>query len=378
MADTFLHTEICDMLGIRYPILQAGMGGNAIRGAVSNPELAAAVSEAGGLGVLGGAPWSVEEFAHSVKVLKSLTNKPFGVNLVFPGGDAITGGSPEMLTAKIPQEYKDFTQGILRKLKVEKAAHKPAPSHFFNLTREVSLRKLEIVLEERVSVLVYSLGDPGPEVIDAAHQAGITVIALAGTVRQAVRLKAEGVDAVVAVGYEAGGHSGYIGTLALVPQVVDAVRPLPVLAGGGISDGRGVVAALALGAVGVWVGTRFMTSHESATAPWMKKLALEATETSTTKSKFASGKPNRHLRCPWDDAWEEAAKKPLPIPLQGLLFWDYFASVTEAQAYEVSGETMGQGVGLIDSLKPAKQILDDMVAEAAQVHKELGSRFTAG
>jgi NAD(P)H-dependent flavin oxidoreductase YrpB (nitropropane dioxygenase family) len=377
MGDTFLHTELCDMLGIRYPILQAGMGGNAIRGAVSNPELAAAVSEAGGLGVLGGAPWSVEEFAHSVKVLKSLTSKPVGVNLVFPGGDAIAGGSAQALAAKIPQEYKEFTRDILGELKVEEAERKPEPPHLY-LTREVSLRKLEIVLEEKVSVLVYSLGDPGPEVIDAAHQAGITVIALAGTVRQAVRLKAEGVDAVVAVGYEAGGHSGYIGTLALTPQVVDAVRPLPALAGGGISDGRGLVAALALGAAGVWVGTRFMLSHESATVPWMKQLALDATDTSTVKSKFVSGKPNRHLRSPWDDAWEEAARKPLPIPLQGLLFWDYFASVTEARAYEVSGETMGQGVGLINEIRPAKQILEDMVAEAAEVYKELGGRFTAG
>ncbi len=365
------------MLGIRYPILQAGMGGNVIRGSVANPELAAAVSEAGGLGVLGGAPWSVEEFAHSIKMLKSLTNKPVGVNLVFPGGDAIAGGSAAALAAKIPQEYKEFTSSILGELKVAEAERKPEPPHLY-LTREVSLRKLEIVLEERVPVLVYSLGDPGPEVIDAAHQAGITVIALAGTVRQAVRLKAEGVDAVVAVGYEAGGHSGYIGTLALVPQVVDAVRPLPVLAGGGISDGRGVVAALALGAVGAWVGTRFMVSHESATVPWMKQLALDATDTSTLKSKFVSGKPNRHLRSPWDDAWEEAAKKPLPIPLQGLLFWDYFASVTQARDYEVSGETMGQGVGLINEIKPAKQILEDMVAEAAQVYKELGGRFTTG
>jgi NAD(P)H-dependent flavin oxidoreductase YrpB (nitropropane dioxygenase family) len=362
------------MLGIRYPILQAGMGGNAIRGLVSNPELAAAVSEAGGLGVLGGAPISVEEFSHLVRVLKSLTNKPFGVNLVFPGGDAIVGGSPEVLSAKIPQDYKDFAHGILGEMKVEEAEKKLEPPHLY-LTREVSMKKLEIVLEEKVPVLVYSLGDPGAETIDAAHQAGITVMALAGNVRQAVRLKAEGVDALVAVGYEAGGHSGYIGSMALVPQVVDAVKPLPVLAGGGISDGRGLVAALALGAEGAWVGTRFMTSEESATVPWMKKLALEAGDTSTVKSKFISGKPNRHLRSPWDDAWEETAKKPLPIPLQGLLFWDYFTSITQAEAFEVSGETMGQGVGLIDSIKPAKQIVEDMVAKAIQVYGEMGGRF---
>lgn len=375
MGENFLHTALCDMLGIRYPILQAGMGGNAIRGYVANPELAAAVSEAGGLGVLGGAPLSVEDFAHSVKVLKSLTRKPIGVNLVFPGGDAIKGGSAEALEGSIPKEYKEFTRGILGELKVKEAEHKPEPPYLY-LTREVSLRKLEIILDEKVPVLVYSLGDPGPEVIDAAHRAGITVIALAGTVRQAVRLKAEGVDAVVAVGYEAGGHSGYIGTLALVPQIVDAVAPLPVLAGGGISDGRGVVAALALGAVGAWVGTRFMASYESGAVPWLKELTLEAVDTSTTKSKFVSGKPNRHLRSPWDDAWEQTAKKPLPIPLQGLLFWEYFASVTQAKAYDLSGETMGQAVGLIKSLKPARQILEDMVAEAAQVYQGLGSRFT--
>ncbi|MDP6511199.1 MAG: nitronate monooxygenase family protein [Dehalococcoidia bacterium] len=374
MGDNVLHTPLCDMLGIRYPILQAGMGGNAIRGLVSNPELAAAVSEAGGLGVLGGAPISVEEFSHLVRVLKSLTNKPFGVNLVFPGGDAIVGGSPEVLSAKIPQDYKDFAHGILGEMKVEEAEKKLEPPHLY-LTREVSMKKLEIVLEEKVPVLVYSLGDPGAETIDAAHQAGITVMALAGNVRQAVRLKAEGVDALVAVGYEAGGHSGYIGSMALVPQVVDAVKPLPVLAGGGISDGRGLVAALALGAEGAWVGTRFMTSEESATVPWMKKLALEAGDTSTVKSKFISGKPNRHLRSPWDDAWEETAKKPLPIPLQGLLFWDYFTSITQAEAFEVSGETMGQGVGLIDSIKPAKQIVEDMVAKAIQVYGEMGGRF---
>jgi NAD(P)H-dependent flavin oxidoreductase YrpB (nitropropane dioxygenase family) len=204
MADTFLHTELCDMLGIRYPILQAGMGGNTIRGLVSNPELAAAVSEAGGLGVMAGGPISVEEFTHLVRVLKSLTNRPFGVNLLFPGGDAITGGSPQALAAKIPSEYKGFTKGILDELKVAQAQKTPEPPHL-HITREVSMRKLEIVLEEKVPVLVYSLGDPGPEVIDAAHQAGITVIALAGTTRHAVRLKAEGVDAVVAVGWEAGG-----------------------------------------------------------------------------------------------------------------------------------------------------------------------------
>ncbi len=377
MGEKILHTPLCDMLGIRYPILQAGMGGNTIRGLVANPELAAAASGAGGRGVLGGAPISVEEFSHLVRVLKSLTNKPFGVNLVFPGGDAIVGGSPEALSAKIPHEYKEFGRGILEEMRVKEAENKPQPPHLY-LTREVSMKKLEIVLEEKVPVLVYSLGDPGADTIDAAHQVGTTVIALAGNVRQAVRLKAEGVDAIVAVGYEAGGHSGYIGSIALVPQVVDAVKPLPVLAGGGISDGRGLVASLALGATGVWVGTRFMTSEESATVPWMKKLALEAGDTSTVKSKFISGKPNRHLRSPWDDAWEEMAKKPLPIPLQGLLFWDYFTSITQSEAFEVSGETMGQGVGMIDSIKPAKQIVEDMVTEAIHAYSEMGSRFAKG
>ena len=213
-----LHTPLCDLLGIRYPICQAGMGW------VARSALAAAVSEAGGLGVIAAAHGSPEYLREEIRRVRDATDRPFGVDVLFA---TIRAAGDEV------EQFTDQVKGWI-----------------------------DVTLEERVPVLIAGLGNPGP-VTAEAHRLGIKVMALCGNVKQARDHAANGVDAVIAQGHEAGGHTGRIGGMVLVPAAVDAVAPTPVLAAGGIADGRGLLAALALGAVGVWMGTRFIATHEA-------------------------------------------------------------------------------------------------------------------
>ncbi len=217
MTHPALRTSICETLGIEYPIIQAGMG------FIARGELAAAVSEAGGLGVIGSASLSPDELRAEIRKVRTQTDRPFGVDILFattrnPAADVVTGR---------------LAHGV--------QAH------------------VDVVFEEKVPVLASGLGDPGP-VVDQAHDLGMTVIALVGNTKNARRVEASGVDIVVAQGYDGGGHTGRVGTLSLLPAVLDAVD-VPVLAAGGIGDGRGIAAVLAMGGVGVWMGTRFVASE---------------------------------------------------------------------------------------------------------------------
>src|SRR5262245_29417339 len=213
-----LRTSLCDLLGIRYPICQAGMGW------VARSSLAAAVTAAGGLGVIAAAHGSPQHLREEIRRVRDQTDRPFGVDVLFA---TIRAAGDEV------EQFTDQVKGWV-----------------------------DVTLEERVPVLVAGLGSPGP-VTAEAHRLGMKVMALCGNVKQARDHAQNSVDAVIAQGHEAGGHTGRIGGLGLVPAVVDAVRPIPVLAAGGIADGRGLVAALALGSVGVWMGTRFIATHRS-------------------------------------------------------------------------------------------------------------------
>jgi enoyl-[acyl-carrier protein] reductase II len=213
-----LRTPLCELLGIRYPIMQAGMG------LIARGELAAAVSDAGGLGVIGAGHLTLDELRREIRLVKARTDRPFGVDILF----AQVRGATDATTVR----YTTEIQG-----------------------------QIEIVLAERVPVLIAGLGNP-LGVIAEAHALGMTVMSVVGNVKQARRVVASGVDAVIAQGHEAGGHTGRIGSVVLVPAVADAVN-VPVVAAGGFADGRGLVAALALGATGVWMGTRFIATTEA-------------------------------------------------------------------------------------------------------------------
>lgn len=369
MTKNPLHTKLCDMLDIEYPIILAGMGGYA------GPTLAAAVSNAGGLGVMGCTGFPIDTLVDMIRKTRSLTSKPFGVDILMPlpVGDL---GSESAMTIELPAKQVEFVNQLKREFGVPEPEQSRS-ADFFNV--EHAKREIEICIEERVPVFVSGLGNPA-SIVPQAHAQGMKVIACVGNVRNARRVAEGGVDIVVAAGHEGGGHTGRIGTLALIPQVVDAVYPTPVVAAGGIADGRGLAAALALGACGVWVGTAFLVCPEAhvdaiemglmaqwETDYWKQKI-IEGTEEDTVVTKSYTGKTMRNLKNKWIDAWGRPDAPPtLPMPLQTLLCWGAMEGARDAVVKDIILSPTGQIAGMIKETKTAKQVVDDMVEGAVRV-----------
>jgi NAD(P)H-dependent flavin oxidoreductase YrpB (nitropropane dioxygenase family) len=375
---TALHTALCDLLGIEYPIILAGMGGAA------GPTLAAAVSNAGGLGVVGATGYTPDELREMIRKVRSLTDKPFGIDLLLPSNIAESGGR-EQFAATLPQEHVEFVKGLRDRFGVPEPTpprHQRPP-----LTAQYYRKQVRVVLEEHVPVFASGLGSPA-FMVPEAHAQGMKVIGLAGNLKHARRVAEGGCDAVVAQGTEAGGHTGQISTLVLVPQIVEGVAPTPVIAAGGIATGAQLVAMLALGAVGVWCGTAFLLAEEAyqdavemeMQTAWyvrtLKEKYRRAEPQDAKVGRWYSGKPMRHLRNPWSDAWEEPdAPGALPMPLQGLLVGDAMRSVSQHRIESLVYGPVGQAVGLLDEIRPAREIVTEMVREAEEV---IASRFGAG
>jgi len=324
-----LSTRLCDLLEIRYPVLQAGMG------MIARGPLAAAVSAAGGLGVIGATHLEPDELRREIRFVREHTDRPFGVDVLFaPGADQ---------AAEAAARYS-----------AEVRAH------------------LEIAFEARVPVLVAGLGSPEGAVAEA-HARGMRVLATVGNVKQARRVAAAGVDAIVAQGHEAGGHTGRIGSLVLVPAVVDAVE-VPVIAAGGIADGRGLVAALALGACGVWMGTRFVAAREATAHLNYKRRIAAVDEEGTVVSRAHSGKPCRLLKNDFTAYWQAHEAEIRPYPIQ-FLEVGRPASVRARLEGDVErgSAPAGQVSGLIREVKGAAEIVEDVMAEARQILERLGS-----
>jgi enoyl-[acyl-carrier protein] reductase II len=296
---------------------------------VANGRLAAAVSAAGGLGVIGAGSMTAEQLREEIRQVKDATDNPFGVDILF---------------AQIKAERTDQVM-----------------SYADEVTKQI-----EVVFEEHVPVIVSGLGNPAGIVPDA-HSQGMVIMSLVGNVKQAKRLAAAGVDAIIAQGHEAGGHTGRIGTMALVPQVVDAVD-VPVLAAGGVADGRGLVAALALGASGIWMGTRFVASDEALAHHNYKHKIVEIDEEGTVITRCQSGKPCRLIRNRFTDSWEGREDDILPFPLQ-LIRVGHAAAIKARYEGKVEegGMAAGQISGMIMRVKPAGQIVHDVIAEATTV-----------
>src|SRR4051812_33811983 len=310
-----MHTRLTDLLDIEHPIMLAGMGG------VSYSRLVAAVSEAGGIGTLGASTLGAEELPQGMAAVREMTTKPFGVDL---------------LTA-MPGQVE---------------------------------RGIQSVIEGGASIFVAGLGVPR-EVIDLLHSKNILVGSMCGKVRHAVSAAASGCDFVVAQGTEAGGHTGTVATMALVPQVVDAVgEQVPVVAAGGIYDGRGLAAALVLGADGVWVGTRFIATPEARAVDGYKDTLIDLAEDGTVVSRGFTGKTCRVVRNDWTQHFEEHPEELQPFPAQAIAAAR--AGVSHlgdhgGQAVDLRREFMpaGQGAGAITSLVPAGQLVTEIV-EAAE------------
>ncbi len=314
-----LHTRICDLLGIEHPILNAPMAGTA------NAALAAAVSEAGGLGIIGGSGGDAEWLRGQIHAVRERTKRPFGVGFI--------SSRPNIaeLTA--------------------------------------------VAIAERVPVIGHSFADPTPYVADI-HAAGLLMIVQVQTVALARTAAAAGVDIIVAQGTEAGGHTGYSGTLPLVPAVVDVAGGIPVIAAGGIADGRGLAAVLMLGAEGVWLGSRFVASVEAESGSWVKERVVAAGTDDTvltraydivTQAAFPPGIGDRVVRNDYTDAWhgrddELPARRP-----------ELHAQLVQA-AKEGDGRIAptraGNAAGLIHAVQPAGEIVHAIIAEAERILRD--------
>ena len=370
-----LKTELCDILGIEVPVILAGMGGAA------GPTLAAAVSEAGGLGVVGATGYSPDELSGMIAKVRSLTDKPFGVDLLLPSS-IVDAGNREDLELEISQEHRLFVDNLKQEFDIPDPQAMPDRPP---LTQEYFRKQVEVILDEQVPVFASGLGNPG-WMVDDAHAQGMKVIGLVGNTRNAKRVAAVNVDAVVAQGTEAGGHTGRIGTLALVPQVADAIAPTKTIAAGGIADGRGLLAALALGAEAVWCGTAFLATYEAyedaqergETDEWTRKVQWDklvaAVDEDTRIGRMYSGKTMRHMYNAWTEAWERPEAPPtLPMPLQGLLVGEALRGAREAHIEELIGGPAGNAAGLIKEIRRATAVVDAMVSEAEAQFEKMGS-----
>jgi NAD(P)H-dependent flavin oxidoreductase YrpB (nitropropane dioxygenase family) len=371
-----MRTGICDQLGIEYPVL-----------AFSHcRDVVAAVTRGGGFGVLGATAYSPEQLDVELRWIdEAVEGKPYGVDVLVPeklaGMQRGSGFDAAALNALIPEEHRRFLDSLLAEYGIEPPTGVDADERergvggiAAGLSGEGALRLIEVALNHPVRLVANALGAPPEEMIKAAHAADVPVAALAGKREHAERHVAAGVDIVVAQGYEAGGHTGEIATMVLVPEVVDAVAPRPVLAAGGIARGRQMAAALALGAQGVWTGSVWLTTAEAETHPVVKEKFLAATSSDTLRSRSITGKPARQLKSAWTDAWDGPdSPGPLPMPLQPLLVDYALHRIGRAAAAGQPGATqlvnyfVGQVVGSLDTVRPARQVLQEMVAEYVDV-----------
>ena len=370
-----LRTPLCDLLGITYPIVLAGMGG--MWGQVVPPELVAAVSNAGGLGVTGLTDVEPEEIRRRIRRIRELTDRPFGIDLLLPASmDAAEPESGEAMWERIQREHPGHV-AFARTLMDEFGLRPAPPGRDWLMSPRVIRAQVQAVLDEKVPLFAAALGEPG-WVIPLARQAGTRVLGLVGSARHAERQKAAGVDLIVAQGAEAGGHTGTVGTMVLVPEVVDAVAPTPVLAAGGIVDGRGVAAALALGAQGVWVGTAFLLSEESGLYPEHKRQIAGARSEDFVVTRAYTGKTARDVRNPLIDRWERSGLRALPMPLQWVMWRELRAAALAAGRYELLNNPAGQGGGRLRRVRPAKAILEDLVRDAVEALDRLARVPRAG
>ncbi|MCX4680904.1 nitronate monooxygenase family protein [Streptomyces sp. NBC_01433] len=351
-----METELSRKLGIEH----------AIFGFTPFPAVAAAITRAGGLGVLGAVRYTApDDLARDLDwMTEHVDGKPYGLDVVMPA-KKVEGVSEADVEAMIPDGHRTFVADTLAAHGVPDLAEGEASGwRITGWMEEVARNQLDVAFDYPIKLLANALGSPPPDVVSRAHDHGVLVAALAGSAKHARRHAEAGIDIVVAQGYEAGGHTGEIASMVLVPEVVDAVGPLPVLAAGGIGSGEQIAAGLALGAQGVWLGSLWLTTEEADLhSPALTRKLLDAGSGDTVRSRALTGKPARQLRTEWTDAWDDAAGPgTLPMPLQGLLVAE---AVSRIQKYEIGallGTPVGQIVGRMNAERGVQAVFDDLTS----------------
>ena len=365
-----MKNDITEMLGIDVPIF-----------AFSHcRDVVAAVSRAGGLGVLGAVAHSPEQLEVDLNWIEAeVGDKPYGVDLIIPAkyaGDEGGGYSMSDVANLIPPEYWEFVDDILARYDVppmpedgDGALFQVKGDQPLPFSERASGPQLEISLAHRTAFVANALGPPPQHMIERCKEEGRLVGALAGKAVHAERHVQAGVDIIVAQGGEAGGHTGEIGSMVLIPEVVDAVAPVPVLGAGGIGRGRQMAAAMALGAQGVWCGSVWLTTEEAETHPAVKAKMLAATSADTVRSRSRTGKPARQLKSAWTEEWDNPEHPPLGMPLQPILTARAIARIDRAALNAGSGAEklanyfVGQIVGNMNETKRSADVVYEMVDE---------------
>ena len=360
-----MKTAVTELLGCEFPIL-----------AFSHcRDVVAAVSKAGGFGVLGAVAHTPEQLEIDLAWIDAeVGDRPYGVDLLLPqkyvGADE-GGLDVADLAQLLPPEHREFVDDILERYAVPELPDDETPRGMsLNVSPQGYEPLLDVAFAHPIRLIASALGPPPADVIERSRAAGVKVAALAGKTVHAVKHAEAGADIIIAQGSEAGGHTGEVGTMVLVPEVVDAVAPVPVLAAGGIANGRHMAASMALGAAGVWTGSVWLTTAEAETEPTVKQKFLDATSSDTLRSRSITGKPARMLRTPWTDEWERKdGPGTLPMPLQPMLVGSALNRINRSAATPGSGAAelatyfIGQVVGSIDSVRPADRVVLDMVEE---------------
>jgi NAD(P)H-dependent flavin oxidoreductase YrpB (nitropropane dioxygenase family) len=374
-----VKNDLCKRLGIEFPIF-----------AFSHcRDVVAAVSRAGGLGVLGAVAFSPEQLELELSWIdEHVGGKPYGVDTVIPAayvGKEAGDLAKEQLEKMIPEQHKRWLEHLLAKYGVpELPKEVDETESLLGWSISGGRAHVEVALRHPIRLIANALGPPPPDVIETAHARGLLVAALCGSVAQAKNQKQAGVDIIIASGYEAGGHTGEIGSMVLLPQVVDAVAPTPVLAAGGIGSGRQMAAAMVLGAQGVWTGSIWLTTQESDCVPALIDKMLAATSRDTVRSKCISGKPARQLKTTYTEAWDgPESPGTLGMPLQWMATAKAtqriyrYAQTKKPGSAELLGTPVGQVVGQMNEVRAARQVVQDMVSEyidaIERVNSELGA-----
>ena len=371
-----MKNPLTELFGIEYPIF-----------AFSHcRDVVAAVTNAGGMGVLAFSPDELE--MELTWIDEHVGGRPYGVDVVMPvktvdrdaGIDDVSDIGAQ-LRAHISQDHWDYVDKILADHGVDVAANGSElesgagiGAGVLGWTAATGAPQIEIALGHPIALLASALGPPPQAAIDQAHAQGVKVAALIGRVEQAVRDVQLGVDIIIAQGYEAGGHTGEVSTMVLVPDVVDAVAPVPVLAAGGVGSGRQMAAGMALGAAGVWTGSIWLTVAENGSSTIVTEKLLAATSTDTVRSRAYTGKPARQLRTAWTDAWE-APESPgtLPMPLQFILNSYANQKMGSKPPRELVGMPVGQIVSRMNQVRTTKAVVQEMVEEYVDVTQRLTS-----
>ncbi len=366
-----MKSPVCEMLGIEFPLF-----------AFSHcRDVVAAVSRAGGFGVLGATGHTPRSVHTELKWIdEHVDGKPYGIDVLVPENMATAGEKGvtyNSLRSRVPQEHRDFAARLLAQAGVETLDVQVSDDRAQPFDPEQALRTLEAAFEHPIKLIANALGVPPPEMIEMGKKHGVPVAALVGAKEHALRQVAAGVDILVVQGTEAGGHCGEVTTMVLVPEVIRAIkkiRDVPVLAAGGIMTGQQMAACMAMGAAGVWTGSVWLATVESETSEIFREKMIEASSRDAVRVRTRTGKPARQLRSAWTEAWDRSPDSPgpLPMPLMTLVSENALRSANRAaeggneKARDMVTYFVGQGVGLVDRVQSAGQVVQTFKEEFLQ------------